>query len=226
MGKVTTYAPAVVKDLKRGLRWARKPIAELDMVDARSRRSLGRAASPLGSCRTAAKRLPTRGRSRSTCCRAERARSLPVAPAPAADSSQGDTGSGLPVSETTASLCSRSVSRRCHDTVAPIAERVSIGRDRNRWTEQQVVGLDDVRSAAVVDVQGDDHRCRLWTLIDQLVAYADLHESTLFQECRTSGATEPSSTTPTIKAWALPGAKAYRAVNWMVGSSQWSRCFR
>ena len=67
------------------------------------------------------------------------------------------------------------LSSGCHDAAAPVSEGIPIGRDRNGRTEHEVVGLDDVRHAAVVDTQRDDHRCRLWALVDQLVADVNLH---------------------------------------------------
>ena len=66
------------------------------------------------------------------------------------------------------------LSRGRHDAAAPVAVRVPIGRDRNGRSEQQVVGLDEVRDAAVVNTQRDDHRCRSWAPIDQLVADLNL----------------------------------------------------
>src|SRR5207344_1012891 len=45
------------------------------------------------------------------------------------------------------------LSRGRHEAAAPVAERVSIGRDWTRRREHKVVGLDEVRDAAVVNTQ-------------------------------------------------------------------------
>ena len=129
------------------------------------------------SRRTAAKPFPTGGRFRSTCCQAERARSLRGGTPPAADSSQGADRVGVArVVTSRRRWCSRSFARavpRCGRTNCRTSLDTTVtGIDglSSKWS-----GLTISEARAVVDVQGDDHRCRLRTLIDELIAGADLH---------------------------------------------------
>src|SRR4029077_16687927 len=59
---------------------------------------------------------------------------------------------------------------------APVAKAVAIGGERDGRVGNQVVGNDDVGDACVVDAQGQDHRGRLRAVVNQFVAYADLHD--------------------------------------------------
>jgi hypothetical protein len=68
------------------------------------------------------------------------------------------------------------VTQRCDDTTAPVAETVAVGGDRSRRAGQDVVRDDEVGDAGEMDVQRQDHGCRLRTLIDQLVSNPDLHQ--------------------------------------------------
>src|SRR6266850_866093 len=63
----------------------------------------------------------------------------------------------------------------CDDTAAPVAKAVAIGGEWDRRVGDQVVRNDDVGNARVVDAQGQDHRGRLRAVVNQFVAYADLH---------------------------------------------------
>ena len=66
---------------------------------------------------------------------------------------------------------------------AQVAERVPVLRNRHLRRRVQRVGLDDVGVTRIVDVQHDDHRRRLRTVVGELVTHAYVHRS----HCRTCG---------------------------------------
>ena len=143
---------AILKDLKGGLRRARKAVAELDVL-------MHEVADGLDA-------LPA-GRRRAEQSPGGLRQQVGLAIPAAEQEEQGLLGERLhgPLLEPgrhrvgiagvghDGIAAQPELSRGRHDAAAPVAERVAIGGDRNGRTEQQVVGLDDVRGAAVVDVQ-------------------------------------------------------------------------
>ncbi len=174
MGKVATHALAILKNLKSGLRWARKAVAELDVL-------MDEIADGLDA-------LPASRRGPEQAPRSL-GQQVGLAIAATEQEEQGLVGERLhgPLLEPrryqvgVAGVGYDSIAaqpelpRRCHDAAAPVAETVPIGRDRNGRSQHQVIGLDQVRDAAVVNTQRDDHRCRLRAPKDQLVADLNLH---------------------------------------------------
>ena len=65
---------------------------------------------------------------------------------------------------------------RRDDAAAPVAEGIAIRADRQRRDRDQVIRPDDIGRPRVVDVQHEDHRCRLRTLVDQFTSDTDLHD--------------------------------------------------
>ncbi len=64
---------------------------------------------------------------------------------------------------------------RRNDAAAPIAEAVSIGRDRHRGSSGQKIGYDDVGGAREVSSQHQDDRRRLRELVQHFITDANLH---------------------------------------------------
>ena len=67
--------------------------------------------------------------------------------------------------------------RRRNDTAAPIAEAVTIGRDRHARAGGEKVGDDDVGCAREMRAQHHDDRCRLREVVVHLVSDAQLHSN-------------------------------------------------
>src|SRR5271165_3998908 len=66
---------------------------------------------------------------------------------------------------------------RSDDAAAPIAEDITVGENRHRRVGHQVIGDDDVGCPREMDPEDHDHRCRLWKVVDQLVADTDFHSA-------------------------------------------------
>src|ERR1700716_3243247 len=62
-----------------------------------------------------------------------------------------------------------------YDTAAPVAEAVAIGGHGNRRIGRYAIRNDNVGCACIMNIQHQHHRRRLRTVVDQLVAYPDLH---------------------------------------------------
>ena len=90
---------------------------------------------------------------------------------------------------------------RSHDAAAPVAEGVAVGRHRKGRLGHDPVRNDDVGCVREVDVQHQDHRCRLRTVVHQLVAYADLHGPAPVRRRRNPRITAP----PPVGAGTRPG---------------------
>src|SRR5690348_9999066 len=62
-----------------------------------------------------------------------------------------------------------------NDARAPVAEAVTVTRDRDRRVEHQVVTADEIGNAREVNVQVEYHRNGLRALVDHFKADANLH---------------------------------------------------
>jgi hypothetical protein len=58
------------------------------------------------------------------------------------------------------------ITRRRDDTAAPVAEAVALGGERGRRGGDDVVCDDEIGNAGEMDIQHQNHGCRLRTLID------------------------------------------------------------
>src|ERR1019366_4164206 len=65
------------------------------------------------------------------------------------------------------------------DTAAPVAEAIAVGSHGNRRICRDVIGNEKVGRARIVNIQHQQHRRRLRAVVDQLVAYPDLHAASL-----------------------------------------------
>lgn len=62
-----------------------------------------------------------------------------------------------------------------HDPSAPVPEPVAICANRYARVGRHQIGNDDIGRTRIMDVQGENHRSGLRTLVDQFIANSDLH---------------------------------------------------
>src|SRR5215510_11611500 len=67
-----------------------------------------------------------------------------------------------------------------HEAGAPVAEGVAIRRDRHGGFSDEVIRNDDVRGARVMHVDEQDHRRRLRTVVEEIIADTDVHAGLSF----------------------------------------------
>src|SRR5260370_40421498 len=63
----------------------------------------------------------------------------------------------------------------CYDTAPPVAEAIAIGGYGDRRVRLYVIRNENIGCTRIVNIQHQHHRRRLRTVVDQLVAYPDLH---------------------------------------------------
>src|SRR5258708_14666610 len=64
-----------------------------------------------------------------------------------------------------------------YDTAASVAEAIAIGGYGDRRVRLYVIPNENIGCTRIVNIQHQHHRRRLRTVVDQLLAYPDLHHS-------------------------------------------------